>query len=135
MSAGVINSSILLSVGFVVGIMSLVVQTLFWPRADKSTVSGTISAIGEIWKEIVESITIWNPSNPEYKSSSFVRMSVTLVLMLGLVGIILATYDSVNSFWIYFVLYVGVAMLAFPIVGHMISWLFRRYSSNKQMYE
>ncbi len=133
MSAGVINSSVLLALGLVVGFASLVVQTFFWPRADKSMFSGTLKALGEVWREFVESITIWDPSNNEYKKVAFVRMSITFVLLLGIAVIVLATYDSVSSFWIYFVLYLGVALLALPIFAHIIYWLFMRSKNARSM--
>lgn len=127
MSATVVNSSILLALSIVVGFASLAVQTLFWPKAAGSGFfSGTMKALGEIWKEVVESITIWDPSNNDFKATTFSRMSVTFVLMIGLVVVVLATYDSVSSFWVYFVLYLGVAVLAVPIIGHIIYYFFFR---------
>jgi hypothetical protein len=127
MSATVVNSSILLALTIVVGFASLAVQTLFWPKAAGSgMIGGTIKALGEIWKEIIESITIWDPSNMDFKPTTFARMSVTFVLMAGLLVVVLATYDSVSSFWVYFVLYLGVAILAVPILGHLIYYFFFR---------
>ena len=126
MSAGVVNSSILLGLSIAIGLVSLVVQVFFWPRGNVGVFNGAMKALSEVWREIVESLTIWNPSNPEYKNVTFVRMSVTFVLLLGIVAIVLATYDSVTSFWIYFILYLGVGLLAVPIIGHVVSYIFRR---------
>lgn len=133
MSAGVINSSILLGLGIAVGLVSLAIQTFFWLPKDASIFSGMMKVFGDIWKEIVESITIWDSRNPEFRSISFTRMSVTFVLMLGLVALVLATYDSVSSFWIFFILYLGVGMLALPILGHLVSAIFRKKTAPSMM--
>lgn len=128
MSGSAINSSILLGLGLIVGFSSLAAQTYFWDRRDKGLFSGTLSALKEIFKQVFESLTVWRPNGMNYNSLMFTRISVTAVLMAGLIVVILATYDSVSSFWIYFVLYLGVALLAFPIVMHIVAYLWSRMS-------
>ena len=127
MSAGVINSSILLGLSVVVGFASLLIQTFFWPRDDINS-KGSMGVIGELFHDILSTIRVWNPVNREFKSVTFTRMSITFVLMIGLVVVVLATYDSVSSFWIYFVLYLGIGILLVPVLGHILSYIFRSMS-------
>lgn len=125
MSGGIVNSSILLGLGIVVGLASLVVQTFFWDRSDRSLISGTFSALKSIWMEFVECLTVWMPKGRSgYNNIVFARLAVTFALMAGIIVVVLATYDSVNSFWVFFVLYVGIALLALPIILHILAYLF-----------
>ncbi len=107
----------------------MIVQTFFWGAPYKNIpgmgiFSGAIRALREIWKEIIYTITIWDEGSGKIRTVMFVRMAVTFVLLLGIIAIVLATYDSVSSFWVYFMLYLGIALLLVPVIGQIINYIF-----------
>lgn len=130
MSANVINSTILLGLGIGVGLFSLIVQTFVWGMRYQSmpnmnVFSRTMRSFREIWSEITNTVTVWNIESGASRHVMFVRMAVTFVLFLGIIAIVLATYDSVSSFWVYFILYLGIALLLVPVVGQLIHYIFQ----------
>lgn len=130
MSGGVINSSILLVLAIVAGVVSLAIESFAW--RGQGGISGIISGLKSIFGGVFKTFTVWDRSKPDFKIVSFTRLAVTFTLMIGLIVVILTTYDSVESFWVFFVLYLGVVLLLVPVAGHFLYMLYIMISSRSQ---
>lgn len=127
MSATVINSTVLLLLTLGFGTFSILAQTFFWRR------SVAIDGVPSVWGLIKQMLgmikdqfMVWSPRDgnvSEYNHISFTRLSVTVVLMLGLTVLVLATYDSVSSFWVYAILYIGAILLLIPILAKVVTMI------------
>jgi hypothetical protein len=117
-----VNSIVLLFLGAVAGIGSLGTQILFWQHSDADTknnkgfFSKIFSAIGDVFKRIWHAVSSWSYgyNRDDYNQQSFVRMIATMTILLCFFLLVLATFDQVSSFWVYFTLYVLLIFVVAP---------------------
>lgn len=117
-----VNSIVLLVLGAVAGVGSLGTQILFWQHSDNNYAndngffSKIFSAIGEILHKIWLGISSWSYgyNREDYNRQSFVRMIATMVILLCFFLLVLATFDQVSSFWVYFTLYMLLILVVAP---------------------
>jgi len=129
MSGVNINSILLVAFGLVAGGASLVAQTFYWQNDAQGLFSKGWESIKEIFRRILNTLMVWDTANAEYNNYTFVRMSVTFGILVCFFLVVFATFDQVNSFWIYFILYVLLALVLFPVAGialRMIMNLFKK---------
>lgn len=117
-----VNSIVLLFLGAVAGIGSLGTQILFWQHTDDYNKSNSgffskiFSAIGDVFNKIWLAMSSWSYgyNREDYNRQSFVRMIATMTILLCFFLLVLATFDQVSSFWVYFTLYILLIFVVAP---------------------
>jgi len=123
------NSSILVGGVCVFGLSSIFTQICLWNNGN-----GTVmSSIKDIMSKSYEHLMTWNMrDSPNYNTVAFMRLSITAVVSVALLAIILSSYDSVDSFWLFATIWAVILItIAIPLLTLIIRRLVAYYYDRK----